>query len=332
MARARSLDEDARRRRTVTGAGVTFGGLAVLAVAALTAWSWRSDLPDPVASHWGIGGRPDGFSTLGGLLGVLLGVGGGLVLAFGGITWVLGQTAVSRRIGAAATTWLALFLSIVLVGTLYVQRGLSDARDAPGVNGVLLVAVLGSLVPAVAVAFLVPGDLRRPTTESVPADAPRAALPQGEATVWESRATTSVALMIGIPIAVAVLAVAVVTQQWSLIGVAAIVVAVLVTLSGFVARVDREGLTVRSTVGWPRYRVPLDEVVRAGVIQVSPAKDFGGWGWRVGRGGRVGVVLRKGEALLVERTGGRSIAVTIDGAAVGAGVLNALADRQRSRT
>jgi hypothetical protein len=58
-------------------------------------------------------------------------------------------------------------------------------------------------------------------------------------------------------------------------------------------------------------------------------RDFGGWGWRVGRGGRVGVVTRKGEGLLVERTGGRSIVVTVDGAAGAAGLLNALADRER---
>src|SRR5262245_47556912 len=99
----RSLDQRADRRRTVTGAVVTLGGLMVLAAAALIAWSWRSQLPDPVASHWGTVDRPDGFSTLSRLIAVVVGPGLALVLVFGGITWGLGQSAVNRRIGAAAT-------------------------------------------------------------------------------------------------------------------------------------------------------------------------------------------------------------------------------------
>ena len=57
--------------------------------------------------------------------------------------------------------------------------------------------------------------------------------------------------------------------------------------------------------------------------------EFGGWGYRVGRGGRVGVVLRTGEALQVQRTGGRAFVVTVDDAATGAALLNTLAARSR---
>ena len=71
------------------------------------------------------------------------------------------------------------------------------------------------------------------------------------------------------------------------------------------------------------------ELVRADVRDVRPFREFGGWGWRVGRGGRVGVVLRAGESLLVERTGGRSVVVTVDGARAAAGLVNSLADRSR---
>ena len=58
--------------------------------------------------------------------------------------------------------------------------------------------------------------------------------------------------------------------------------------------------------------------------------DFGGWGWRTGLGGdRTGVVLRTGEALKVERTGGRLFFITTDDAAGAAALLNTLADRAR---
>jgi hypothetical protein len=325
----RSAEQRTRRRRHLTGAVVTAGGLLILAASAGVVWSWREQLPDPVASHWGLRGGPDGFSSLGEMLGVLLGIGGALVLAFGGITWALGQSSVSRRIGAAATVWVTLFLSIVVVGSLAVQRGLSDARDAGPVDTVLLVAILGPILPTIITAILVPGDLRQPTTEVVAADAPRVRLVDGERAVWIGRAGTQIAFFIAVPIVVLGVVVAVLTQAWPLLIVDAVLIAALVTLTTFVVQVDRMGLTVRSAVGWPRYRIPLDEVVRADVTQVAPLKDFGGWGWRVGRDGRVGVVLRKGEALLVERTGGRSIVVTVDGAYTGAGLLNALADRAR---
>jgi hypothetical protein len=121
----------------------------------------------------------------------------------------------------------------------------------------------------------------------------------------------------------------VVTRVWPLLIVVGLVGILIASMFRWVIRVDSRGLTIRSALGWPRIRVPLDEVVRADVIQVRPLRDFGGWGLRVGRGGRVGVVLRSGEAMLVQRTGGRSVAVTVPGAAAGAGVLNALADHAR---
>jgi len=69
------------------------------------------------------------------------------------------------------------------------------------------------------------------------------------------------------------------------------------------------------------------------VIRVDPFRDFGGWGWRAGRSApgqsRSGVVTRKGEALLVERTGGRRFVVTTDDAATAAALLNTVAARSR---
>jgi hypothetical protein len=317
-------------RRRLTAAVVTIGGVVVLAVAAIVSWSWRSQLPDPVASHWGKGDIPNGFSSLSSFIGTLIGLGLVLVLGFGAVTWALGQSAVIRRIGAGATVWAALFLSIILVGTLANQRGLVDARDARGLGSLIVIAVLGSLVPAVIVAVAVPGDPPQPTDVAPAPDAPRARLLGGESTSWTGRQSSPMVFVIGVPATALIVGLAVWTRLWGVLAVVAVVLVLLVSMSSLVVRVDRSGLTVRSGVGLPRYRVPLDEIVRADVTQVSPLGDFGGWGWRVGRGGRVGVVLRSGEGLLVERTGGRSIVVTVDDAATAAGVINALADRARA--
>jgi uncharacterized membrane protein len=77
-------------------------GLAVLVAATAVAQSWRGQLPDPVASHWGVDGTADVFSSVNGTLAVMLGFGVALVLGFGVVTLLLGQSAVTRRIAAAA--------------------------------------------------------------------------------------------------------------------------------------------------------------------------------------------------------------------------------------
>lgn len=322
-----SLPPTARRR---TAGWATAVGLAVLGVATAVARSWRAELPVPVASHWGPDGRADGFSSLTGTLAVMLGFGLTLVLGFGAVTLLLGQSAVIRRVGAAATIWSALFLSLMTLGTLYVQRGLADARDVDGIGGVVLVAIIGSLVPAIAAGVFVAGDPRLPTTAAVAADAPRAELVAGDRTTWTAPTNAGPAIGVGFVVVAFVLAAVVLTRIWALLIVVGLVAFLVAAMLSWTVRVDRLGLTVRSAFGWPRLRVPLDEVVRADVVTVRPLRDFGGWGLRVGRGGRVGVVLRSGEALLVQRSGGRSVVVTVDGAATAAGVLNALTDRARN--
>ncbi len=69
--------------------------------------------------------------------------------------------------------------------------------------------------------------------------------------------------------------------------------------------------------------------MRADTTTVDPLAQLGGWGVRYGRAGTVGFVGRKGEALAVERTGGRPLVVTVDDVARAAALLNTLVDRSR---
>lgn len=315
------------RRRTA--GWTTAAGLAVLVGAALTARSWRAELPDPVAVHWGADGQPDGFSSLGAALWLMLGMGAGLVLLFGAITFWLGHSAWTRRVGVAATLWSALFIATLTVGSLALQRGLTDARSTGGIGGVLLLALAGSLVPAVLVAVVIPGDPRLPTADPVDPGAPRALLTAGESTQWTGSAHSPAALLIAVVSAALVIALVAVIQSWALLLVAAMLLIVVGAMAAVQVRVDADGVTIRSALGWPRLLIPLDEIVRADMAQARPVRDFGGWGWRVGRAGRVGVVLRSGAALLVQRTGDRSVVVTVDDARTAAGIVNAFADRAR---
>ena len=326
-----TLDHDRRtaRRSHRTAGWTTVAGLAVLAGAAVTAYSWRGDLPDRVATHWGIDGTADRFGSLNAALGGLLGVGAVLVLVFGAVTAFLGHSATTRRMGAATTIWAALFTSVLLLGTLHVQRGLAVAHSDVDVSGVILLAIVASLLPAVAVGLLVPGDPRQPAVGPVSAEAPRERLSPQEQAAWIGRTEAGPGIAVGIVVVAVTIGLVLFTRMWGMLVVPALLLVSMAAMFSFVVRVDRTGLAVHSALGWPRTRVPLDEVVRADVIQVRPLREFGGWGWRVGRGGRVGIVLRAGAALLVERTGGRSLVVTVPDARTAAGLLNALADRER---
>ncbi|MET8265347.1 DUF1648 domain-containing protein [Micromonospora arida] len=318
-----------RQRMRLVGLAVTTCGLAILALAAAVALSWRGDLPDPVATHWGAQGSPDGSMSLGAFLWAGFGSGALLVLGFGAVTTLWGQSAASRRIGAGTTIWLALFLALLQLGTLHVQLGLADAREAGGIGGALTLGTVASLVPAVLVGLLLPGDPPQPADAPVSPEASRVPLAPNERAVWIGHTGAGPGIALGAVAIVVLVALAVVSGVWGLLIVAALLVGVFVAMFAFTVRVDETGLLVRSSAGWPRTHVPLDEVLRASVVQVHPLREFGGWGWRVGRGGRVGIVLRAGEGLLVERTGGRSIVVTVADAGTAAALLNTLADRHR---
>ena len=104
---------------------------------------------------------------------------------------------------------------------------------------------------------------------------------------------------------------------------------VLITTSEFRIAAGPSGLTVKSVVGWPSFRIPTAEITRAGVVDVDPLSDFGGWGlhWVIGRSGkgRLGIVSRPGSALEVVRQDGRSLVLTIDDASTAAAVLETYA-------
>ncbi|MFP3712864.1 DUF1648 domain-containing protein [Puerhibacterium sp. TATVAM-FAB25] len=303
-------------------------GLALPLAAAAVAWGWRDELPDPVASHWS-GARADGFMSLEADLAVMVGTTALLAALFTAMGVRAGQAAATRRLTAALSVGTGAMLAVLVTGSLAAQRGLADAAAAPA-PGTPTALGLAAMVALGAVTwFLVPGDPPSPAREAVPADAPRIELGAGERAVWLRRTAGGLGIAVGAVALLVATATAVATGTWGALVVPLVLALALTAMFAFTVRVDAAGLTVRSALGWPRSHAPAGEVERASVVEVSPLRDFGGWGWRVGRGGRVGVVLRAGEALLVERTGGRSLVVTVDDAATAAALLNTMAERAR---
>lgn len=299
--------------------------------------SFAAELPDPVAVHWGADGRPDGFGPWQSAIGMMILI----ALLMCGLAAIIGirsgRAAATRRLAVFLGLWSGIALPWFIAGTLHLQRGLADARQAPDVNPALWVSFAGAALIAAVGALLVPGDARMPAADAVPADAIRLQLSDSEAASWRrSVEIPGFHWIAGIGgVATVVLAVLGLwrgmlwADLWA--GTVGFLTVLLVALGRWRVVVDHTGLTVSPLISRPRTHVPLDEVVEAEVGSISPLGDFGGWGYRVGREGTVGIVVRSGEALTVQRTGGRNLAITVDDAATGAALLNTLADRARRR-
>jgi MFS family permease len=301
----------------------------LLAVATLVALSWADELPDPVAVHWGSDGA-DGFGSLASAVLPAVVIGMVTTLGMWALAFYAGHAASTRRNAAGASVGMAAFLSTIMLGSLAGQRGLDDAAQASGIGGTLVVAIVAGVALGVLAALLTPADVRQPAEVRVDAAAPRLDLAATERAVWRRSVFSRPTLTAGILAVLVLLVLTVLTRTWALGLVALLLAGALLCTIAFDTTVDERGFVARGLLGWPTVRVPLDEVVVARATTVSPVKDFGGWGYRLGRGGRTGIVLRTGEALEVQRTGDRVVVVTVDDAATGAALLNTLADRARA--
>jgi hypothetical protein len=303
--------------------------------------TWLPDLPEPIAMHWGSAGV-DGYGTVGGLVALLI----SLVVVFsaiavGGILAARAAPVASRRpsLPASMAVALACVLSIGIPGSLWLQRGLATAADAPSPHWFVIAGAAVGIVAGAAV------YLRAPAADVVPVDgideidepAPDIRLGETERVVWSGAASATRWLVTGLGasvvllVAVAIAAAAAGDSAIPFIAPVVVLIVLGVTLFWRV-RVDARGVTVRSAIGWPRFAVPMGDIDTAAPVNVNPLTDFGGWGLRWGAGGRFGVVLRGGEALEITRLGGRSFVVTVARASEAAAVVNGLVARERARS
>lgn len=301
---------------------------AALATAALLV----VDLPPRLAVHWGPGGGVDRVGGIGDLIAPML---IGVVL----ITATLVGTLFAKTRGATTTGFVrALVGTSVLIGaglsfsmlaTGLAQHGVDDPMSVPlsAALGGMGLGFVAALVIAVICVLLVPRVDSEGEREGV---VEALALGATERASW-SRPVVASPVAIGIIAAAAVMTCGVVL----LAGAPAPVLLVPAVLYGLVlstlawrVRVDASGLVARSVLGLPVFRVPLTVVAGVRTVEVSPMRDFGGWGLRFGALGW-GLVMRGGSAIAVDRKGRSPFVVTVDDADTGAALLAALAQRAR---
>lgn len=306
----------------------------VLTAAALgLVTAWRPRLPDEVVTHWG----PTGVEATGPASTFLLSFGAYAVLTLlllAVLSLTVGRSAMARRMVLGIATGNATLNAGMMIAAVEVQLDLTDARTAPDPGSRLFLAALVAVAAGFLAAALAGADGPRPATRPVPADVPRATLADGEEAVWVRRVSSTAGGRTGWYLAVGLLLGLALWLGWASGSwwAAALLLLPLPLAAGMLVwdvRVAPDGLTARARLGRPRLHVPAAEVEAADVVDVEPFAQFGGWGLRIAPdlSGTVGVVVRKGEGIRVQRSGGRRVVVTVDDAADGAALLNTYAER-----
>lgn len=323
------------------GRAVLFG-VAIPVLVTVAAWTvaltWLDRLPAQIALHWG----PDGIDRVGppsGLLTPMAVMSGVTIVVLGTLALTVGRTSFIRRLVLALASGLAVFFAGLTLSLLGIQldRTVAVGASLPSPDAWLALTAAVAVVVAV-VAGTAAG--RDPAQAALgPVHGEQLALAVDERVAWMRRVGPSRALMrwggSGVALYIAfALWLAAVTDSWYVAVLMVLPLPFVLTMLVWDVRVDTHGLTVRGAFGWPRQHVPAGEVVGATVRTVSPLGEFGGWGLRASANldGTVGVVVRGGEAIDVERSGGRRLVVTVDDAGTGAALLNAVAQRARHRS
>ncbi|MBD8063799.1 DUF1648 domain-containing protein [Oceanitalea stevensii] len=315
--------------------------LGVLVPVLVTAAAWLvvvrllPRLPDPVAVHWGPTGAVDRTGSAAELLVPMAVISGLSLLVMAAFSVLAGRQAITRRLTLGLAVGLSVLFAGMTLASVVAQVDVTSATAATSPDGWLVVSILAAVLLGAVAGAAAGADPALAATGALADGAPTADLPEGQRAVWVrgvSGLGTTVTWVVVAVGAVGGVALWLLGDTLVPLVVAVPLLVLVLTMTTWQVQVDARGLTARGTFGWPRLHVPAGEVERADVTTVRPFPEFGGWGLRTNVAGTVGVVIRSGEAVAVERSGGRRLVVTVDDAASGAALLNTYAARARRQT
>ena len=326
-----------RASRAATTVGLVLPAV-VIAVSALVQLSWLHRLPNPAAIHWNGAGYPDGYGAPWLNLVVFTATAAGLLVL--PLVQTLGVRrkvrlgemptwAAAHRALPAFVLGVVVSMQVNAVGSAAVQL---DAPDASR-TGSTLGWIIGGWAAGIAIgliAYALQPAVRRNAEDGEPAAAPLPLSPT-ERAAWVGDVVPGRGVLIGLGVLLVLLA-AMTVWMFTVAPGAGVVSLAALALVGvsmplcmwFRVRVSPEGLEARSLAGWPVFRVPAGEVQDVLTAHTDPLGEFGGWGLRFA-GGRTGIISRAGESLIVHRADGRTLVITVAGAADAAAVLQAAA-------
>lgn len=299
-----------------------------LAVLIVFLVSIQPRLPDVVATHWGADGVADGFSDASDLPWLFGAVG----LLAGGLIAAIAAAVRSPSVIGLRNVYGLPNGVIWLIGALGVATGLVhvDAVEPPALPGWAIPMALGAGLIGWGLAAWAAGPAAAVprTADRAPASAPRHPVEHGHTAVWIG-STPPAGVLPVLVAAVALLGLAVSwAAGWWLLLIFGPVVALLIASTRYRVSVGPAGVSVRGAAfGFPRVTIPLESIVsaEAGLVR---AGEFGGWGIRQGLSGETAVITRSGAALVLERTDGARLRVSLDRPEEPAAVVSTLLDRR----
>ncbi|PYI65492.1 hypothetical protein CVV68_18155 [Arthrobacter livingstonensis] len=287
--------------------------------------------PARIPPFWDSSGAPSGWEPAWLPLALTIVLGFGLPAVFGLSSLPSlrrGDRSPTFRIFGAQALAISVLLTVVVTSLLL--QSLGTATEAGNRLWHLLLAGLAAAVPAAALGWL----LQPKGSPPMPAPAASAIdLAPGERAAW-MRTTSLPIPAVAVITAAAVIMALKAGLTWALgdrAGSAALLTAIAVALlallaatAAFHVRIDAHGLSVRSMLGVPRFHVALHEVDSVTVIDARSLGVPGSWGIRIRRD-RTTIIMRPTMGIRVTRQDGRSLFLTVDDAATGAALLQALA-------
>ncbi|MEV7802673.1 DUF1648 domain-containing protein [Microbispora sp. NPDC088329] len=309
---------------------------AVLVAAVLVAvpLAFADRLPDPLATHWGASGRPDGSMTFGAFVlfpVVLWAVVAGLCAGVAARARTLARRA-PRAWACAGLAWAGGFMVLIQAFTIAANLDRGHWTRAAGMTWQVAMVVVAPM--ALGALGRLAGRRGPDVSPAPPRTGPLIDLDPRKRQVWVSTASASWATWLVLVALAAGASIAGLTLTgrssigWGAVVPFAVTAVVGVMLSSVSVRVVPEALTVSAgPLRWPSRRVRLDRVERAWAEERYPGQ-VGGWGYR-GLPGHATIMIRGGECLVVRYTSGGELAITVDDAAAGAALINALVARRR---
>ncbi len=311
---------------------VTLVVLPTVVLAALGLWplvALHGRLPDPLATHWGLQGGPNGATSWGAQVVIVTAA---LVLCAVVTAWAARRAMRTERgldvyavVVALPVAGIICSFSAVIA---WVNRDHASWHEVPSLP--VWTVVAGIVVPLL-VTGAVARSLPRPTLHLGGGTAwqpvgPAQPLSPDERVVWIQ---SMVNLWMLVPSLVVMLAglVAAVIATSRLFGLILLLVGLATTtLASIQVTVDRRGLRIAyGPLRFPRTHIPRERITAADVIDVHPSQ-WGGWGYRgsLKLMKRAAVVLRGGPGIHLVLRDGSEFAVTIPHPETGVALLNRL--------
>jgi hypothetical protein len=106
--------------------------LLVLTTAVVLLLSWRDQLPEQVATHFGPGGQADDFGPLVPFVALMVAIFAALVIGAWLLAFFRGQDGSTRRVAVGLSLGMSWFGGTILVGTGLLHRATRTSPPSPG--------------------------------------------------------------------------------------------------------------------------------------------------------------------------------------------------------